>query len=239
MGENGPARTERIDRAERLLQWRFGDHDLLLRALTHRSVGEPHNERLEFLGDALLDAIIAEVLYRRFPDVREGRMTLWRATLVNGEMLASLMRDRQMEACLIAGDGEARQVRDSDPVLADTFEALVAAIYLDNGFVACQEFVLEWYGEHLDRDKLLATRQNAKSRLQERVQAQGMPPPVYNVLENRADDGDRQVTVRCQIAPLGAPPRRVEARAADRRRAEQQAAGAMLDLLEQDSGGAR
>ena len=218
----------RLGRAESQIGHRFRNRQLLLRALTHRSSGPAHNERLEFFGDALLDAIIAEALYRRFPDEREGNLSGWRAALVNGRALASLMRERAMDECLVLGRSIQR-IHDSPSVLANAFEALVAAVYLDAGYAACRSFVLGWYGERLDAERLLNLDADAKTRLQKRMQALGLALPCYVVLTPRPFGASRRIAVRCEIVVPGQGQYQTTASAGTRRDAEQLAAAALLD----------
>ena len=126
----------------------FADPALLERALTHRSAGAVHNERLEFLGDALVGAIVAEALYARWPKAAEGELTRARAELVRESSLATLARKLELGARIQLGPGEMKSGgHRRDSILADAFEAVVGAIYLDAGFEACRAAVLPWFAE--------------------------------------------------------------------------------------------
>ena len=160
------------------LPYRFRDPALAQLALTHRSIGKPNNERLEFLGDALLGAIIAEMLYEVHPKASEGELSRLRAQLVNGQALAVLARELELGDELKLGPGELKSGgfrRDS--ILADAFEALVAAVYLDGGFDACRDVIRGWFGERIAA--LRRSSKDAKTRLQEWLQAGGWPLPDY------------------------------------------------------------
>ena len=220
--------TARLRRAERLLGRRFGDRQLLLQALTHRSSGDAHNERMEFLGDALLDAVIAEALYQRFPDEREGRLTAWRGALVNGRALAEIMRERNMHECLVLGPSIQR-IRHSPSILGNAFEAIVAAVYLDAGFAACRDFVLAWYAGRLEPAHLREIgHDDAKTRLQKRVQALGVGLPKYTMLAPCPDGASTRVAVHCEVSLRDARRLRASATAGTRQDAEQRAAEALL-----------
>ena len=164
---------------------RFGDQALRDQALRHRSAGAPHNERLEFLGDALVNLIVAEALYARWPDADEGGLTRARAALVRESALAVVARDLDLGPALRLGPGEmptGGHRRDS--ILADAVEAMIAAIYLDCGFERCRAAVLPWFESAIAAlpppHKL---GKDAKTRLQEWAQGKGHEPPLYVEVE--------------------------------------------------------
>jgi ribonuclease-3 len=213
------------------LNYRFRDPVLAQLALTHRSIGKPNNERLEFLGDALLGAIIAEMLYEAHPKASEGELSRLRAQLVNGQALALVARELELGDELKLGPGELKSGgfrRDS--ILADAFEALVAAVYLDAGFEACREVVRGLFGERIAA--LRRSSKDAKTRLQEWLQAGGWPLPQYELTASHGEDHAKTFDVSCAISePL---PVQAEARGVSRRAAEQDAAETVLNqLLEQ------
>lgn len=213
------------------LNYRFRDQALAQLALTHRSIGKPNNERLEFLGDALLGAIIAELLYEVHPKSNEGELSRLRAQLVNGQALAVLARELELGDELKLGPGELKSGgfrRDS--ILADTFEALVAAVYIDGGFDACREAVRELFAERVVA--LRRSSKDAKTRLQEHLQAGGWPLPSYELTASHGEDHAKTFDVSCTIGePL---PLTAECRGGSRRAAEQDAAEIVLNqLLEQ------
>lgn len=213
------------------LNYRFRDPALAELALTHRSMGKPNNERLEFLGDALLGAIIAEMLYEVHPKASEGELSRLRAQLVNGQALAVVARELELGDGLKLGPGELKSGgfrRDS--ILADAFEATLAAVYLDGGFDACREVTRQLFAERIAA--LHRSSKDAKTRLQEWLQAKGLPLPRYELLASHGDDHAKTFDVSCAIdEPLAFV---AEAHGGNRRAAEQDAAEAVLGhLLEQ------
>jgi ribonuclease III len=210
------------------LNYRFRDSTLATLALTHRSAGKPNNERMEFLGDALLGAIVAEMLYETHPKATEGEMSRLRAQLVNGQALAEVARELELGDRLKLGSGELKSGgfrRDS--ILADAFEALVAAVYLDGGFDACRETVRGLFADRVAA--LPRSSKDAKTRLQEWLQAQGWPLPQYELVATQGEDHARIFDVNCVVAE----PMAVTAmgRGSSRRLAEQDAAETVLGRL--------
>jgi ribonuclease-3 len=213
------------------LNYRFRDPAWAELALTHRSVGKPNNERLEFLGDALLGAIIAEMLFEFHPKSNEGELSRLRAQLVNGPARAVLARELALGDALKLGPGELKSGgfrRDS--ILADAFEALIAAVYLDGGFDACRDTVRGLFEERITA--LRRSSKDAKTRLQEWLQAKGLPLPQYELTASHGDDHAKTFDVSCTIdEPLSFT---AEAHGGNRRAAEQDAAEIVLNrLLEQ------
>jgi ribonuclease-3 len=208
--------------------------DLHRMALTHRSAQQDNNERLEFLGDAVLGMVIAEELFRRFPDADEGDLSRLRARLVSSAPLAQIGADIGIGPMLRLGSGELRTGgfrRES--ILADATEALFAAVYLEGGLDEARALIIRLYGTQLASLRLEAGLKDAKTRLQELLQGRGEPLPEY-VLESAEGDPHEQVfSVRCQ-ARLAGGELVMEAKGSgsSRRRAEQQAAEAVLDKLE-------
>ena len=197
-------------------------------ALTHRSVGKPNNERLEFLGDALLGVMVAELLYEAHPHASEGELSRLRAQLVNGQALAVIGRELELGDELRLGPGELKSGgfrRDS--ILADAFEALLAAVYLDGGFNACREVVRQLFGERVA--SIPRSSKDAKTRLQEWLQARGLPLPQYELKEAHGEDHAKVFDVRCTIAE----PKAISAdgRGGSRRAAEQDAAETVFRQL--------
>ncbi|MEZ5462185.1 ribonuclease III [Dokdonella sp.] len=204
---------------------RFSDSLLLEQALTHRSAGRRNNERLEFLGDALLNLIVAEAIYERFPKASEGEMTRLRASLVNGAALAELAREEDIGESLKLGPGELKTGgfrRDS--ILADTFEALIAAIYLDAGWNSCRERVIHLFSSRLENADV-KTSKDAKTTLQELLQAHALALPAYELVTTHGDDHDKEFEVDCTISALGLS---TLGRGSSRRAAEQAAADSIL-----------
>lgn len=210
------------------LPYHFRDPSLAALALTHRSAGKPNNERMEFLGDALLGAIIAEMLYETHPKAAEGDMSRLRAQLVNGQALAVVARDLELGDQLKLGSGELKSGgyrRDS--ILADAFEALVAAIYLDGGFDACRTVVRTLFADRIAA--LPHASKDAKTRLQEWLQAQGWPLPQYELVATEGEEHARIFEVHCIVSqPMTV---KEAGRGSSRRLAEQDAAEVVLNRL--------
>ncbi|MGA7986728.1 MAG: ribonuclease III [Burkholderiales bacterium] len=216
---------------ESRLGYRFRDAALLDQALTHRSYGSPHNERLEFLGDGVLDCVVAELLYCRFPSSSEGKLTRLRAGLVREETLCELARKLALGNHLRLGEGELASPGGPRPsILADAMEAVFGAVLLDGGYEAARETVLAVYGdalEELDPDR---TGKDAKSRLQEYLQGRHRSLPEYRVTATLGAAHLQTFEVECVVAELGL---RAMGSGTTRQRAEQQAAEGMLRELGQ------
>ena len=214
---------------------RFADPELLRQALTHRSAAARNNERLEFLGDALLGAIVAEALHRRFPKADEGALTRARSRLVREAQLAQLAREQSLGERLILGPGELKSGgHRRDSILADALEALIAAIHLDAGFETCRQRVLDLMEPLLQAlPPALKAPKDAKTRLQEWLQARQLGLPSYPLLATYGEDHDKRFEVACRVAAFALES---TATAGSRREAEQQAAAEVLAcLLEQHS----
>lgn len=211
---------------------RFSQPALLAQALTHRSAGSPHNERLEFLGDSLVNLFIAEALYTRWPQADEGALTRTRAELVRESALAPIARELELGARLTLGPGEMKSGgHRRDSILADALEAVVAAIYLDAGFEVCRDRVLPWFeGAMAALPPPHKVGKDAKTRLQEWLQGRQKPLPVYALLEESGEEHARSFTVSCTVVE---PPLRSEGAGHSRRAAEQVAAEAALQQIEQ------
>lgn len=210
------------------LDYRFRDPALAELALTHRSAGRPNNERMEFLGDALLGAVVGEMLFDAHPRASEGELSRLRAQLVNGQALAVVARELELGDGLKLGSGELKSGgfrRDS--ILADAFEALVAAVYLDGGFDACRDAVRGLFAQRVA--DLPKSSKDAKTRLQEWLQARGLPLPVYELAGSHGEDHAKVFEVTCNIAEPA--PLRAAASGPSRRAAEQDAAEIVLGQL--------
>ncbi|TPE52859.1 ribonuclease III [Maribrevibacterium harenarium] len=209
----------------------FADLGLLELALTHRSFGGKNNERLEFLGDSILNYVIAEDLFHRFPKAKEGELSRLRASLVKGDTLAELAREFGLGDYLKLGAGELKSGgfrRDS--ILADAVEGIIGAIYLDAGMDVCREHILAWYRQRLDATSLKIVTKDAKTRLQEYLQARRHGLPQYDVVDIVGDPHDQTFFVHCQVELLDEP---IKGKGNSRRIAEQNAAAKALKLLDQ------
>ncbi|WP_313461228.1 ribonuclease III [Stenotrophomonas sp.] len=209
----------------------FNDPGLLQQALTHRSAGTPNNERLEFLGDSIVNMMVAQALYQRWPKADEGALTRARAELVREGALAVIARSLELGDRLTLGPGEMKSGgHRRDSILADALEAVVAAIYLDAGFAACQAVVLPWFTASMEA--LPATgrpEKDPKTRLQEWLQARQKALPQYELVSESGDDHAKTFRVRCGVTE---PAVSTEGEGASRRLAEQQAAAAALEQLD-------
>lgn len=215
------------------LGYAFEAPDLLDQALTHRSRGSRNNERLEFLGDAVLGFIVAELLYQAEPDAHEGRLTRLRAHLVRRETLAAIARDLSLGECLRLGAGELKSGgRRRDSILADAFEAVIGAVYLDAGLTPCRRILGGLYRDRLESAAREMGLKDAKTRLQESLQARGLALPRYTVVRLEGAPHDQQFTVECLVDGMPAP---VTGKGASRRKAEQDAAGRALEALDADA----
>ncbi len=218
------------EKLSRILGYEFQDRGLLEIALTHRSASSDNNERLEFLGDAVLGSVIAEQLYRRFPNAAEGELSRLRATLVRKETLAEVARSLDLGGFLRLGSGEMKSGGSRrDSILADALESIIAAIYLDRGIEPCHGFILKIYDErmmNLSKEEVL---KDPKTRLQEYMQANRMELPNYEIVEIFGKDHAQIFSVQCQAPSMG---RTSTGKGSSRRRAEQSAAQSMLEELD-------
>ncbi|CAH0990414.1 Ribonuclease 3 [Sinobacterium norvegicum] len=214
---------------ERRLGHQFEDKSLMELALTHRSCGNTNNERLEFLGDSLLGVFIAEALFLRFPEAKEGQLSRLRSSLVKGETLAKIAREFDIGDCLNLGSGELKSGgfrRES--ILADSVEALIGAIYLDSDMATCKEHVLRWYAERLQQTSLERSGKDAKTLLQELLQSRKHALPVYQMKDVTGEAHEQTFSICCQHKLLKQPTIGV---GSSRRQAEQQAAQLALEIL--------
>ena len=213
------------------LGYTFKDSSLAELALTHRSKGVENNERLEFLGDSILSLVISEDLYQRFPQAKEGKLSRLRARIVKGATLAEVARDFDLGDFLLLGSGELKSGgHKRDSILADVVEALIGAIYLDAGIEAARERVLAWFATRLDNLTLEDPIKDPKTQLQEIQQASGSRLPKYEVLSVDGPTNEQVFTVTCFIPEIETA---VTATGSSRRNAEQTAAAAVLEQLQQ------
>jgi ribonuclease-3 len=221
---NKPARLQRI------LGYEFSDPDLLGLALAHRSVGNRNNERLEFLGDSIVNHVIAEALYEKFPQAREGELSRLRASLVKGETLAELARELNLGEYLELGPGEKKSGgHRRATILADAFEAIAGAILLDSDVERCRSILLQYFSSRLDALDSAVTEKDPKTRLQEFLQGRGRPLPEYSLVQVTGDDHHQHFEISCKLAK---PQKNYGGHGSSRRKAEQAAATAALTELE-------
>lgn len=222
---------------EHLLSRTVDDLGLYAQALTHRSLlrGDPEsylysNERLEFLGDALIDFVVAEVLYRRFDDRNEGYLTRLRAKIVSGKALARYARRLDLGPHLfLSENAERTQGRENPSILADAFEALVGALYMDQGMMAARRFVEDEVLAAIDFEQVATQEENYKSLLLEQMQAEGRAQPTYRVIAEDGPGHDKTFTVEALVddTPYG------RGTAGSKKTAEQYAAREALEHFRQ------
>ena len=222
-----------MDKAERwldkTLQYRFDDQGLFARALTHRSAKGRNNERLEFLGDAILDFVISEALFRLRPQADEGDLSRLRSALVKDSTLAAIAAELDIGEHLILGSGERKTGgHRRQSILADALEALFGAIYLDAGFDVTKSIIDRIYAERLDSLPEATELRDPKTRLQEWLQARKFALPVYDLVEVTGKDHKQRFSVTCTVEEMSQTTR---GESASRRSAEQQAARRMLEVL--------
>ena len=219
----------RLDALQRRIGYRFTDAQLLTRALTHRSFGADHNERLEFLGDAVLSLAISGLLFERFAGSDEGDLTRVRAHLVREDSLHREAVQLGLPEVLNLGEGEARGGgAQRASILADALEALLGATFLDGGFDAARALVKGLFGEVIQTTDVASWSKDAKTELQEWLQARKLSVPVYRIAATRGQAHAQTFEVECAVAQLGLT-ELGEGRS--RRSAEQEAARRMLGKL--------
>ena len=214
---------------ERRIAHRFKDPTLLKQALTHRSFGSPHNERLEFLGDALLNFVIARLLFQQFTALPEGDLSRLRAGLVNQHALSELAASLSLGDHLRLGEGELKSGGFRRPsILADAFEALIGAIFLDGGFAAAEKVLADLYRPLLAAiDPQASGNRDPKTRLQEYLQGRRLALPQYSIVSVIGEAHEQLFRVECAIAELSI---RSRGEGPTRRAAEQKAAQNAYDL---------
>lgn len=218
----------------KLLQERLGytfqKPDLLMQALTHRSHSKKNNERLEFLGDSVLNCTVAEMLYERYSDLDEGDLSRVRANLVKQQALYEIAQALQLSDCLRLGEGELKSGGFKRPsILADSFEAIVGAIFLDSGFEASKKVLRKWYSQILEHVDPRTLGKDDKTLLQEYLQGHQLPLPIYTVVATTGVAHNQQFEVECSIPSLKVT---LNGKGASRRAAEQAAAKLSLDAAQ-------
>jgi ribonuclease III len=218
----------------KLLQERLGytfqKPDLLMQALTHRSHSKKNNERLEFLGDSVLNCTVAEMLYERYGDLDEGDLSRVRANLVKQQALYEIAQALQLSDCLRLGEGELKSGGFKRPsILADSFEAIVGAIFLDSGFESSKKVLRKWYSQILEHVDPRTLGKDDKTLLQEYLQGHQLPLPIYTVVATTGVAHNQQFEVECSIPSLKVT---LNGKGASRRAAEQAAAKLSLDAAQ-------
>jgi len=219
----------RVEALQQRTGYRFTDPALLTRALTHRSYGTDHNERLEFLGDAVLSLVISSLLYQRFGGSDEGDLTRVRAHLVREDSLHRMALQLGLPDILRLGEGEARGggARRAS-ILADALEALIGATFLDGGFEAASAVVQALFGEIIETTDLASWSKDPKTELQEWLQGRRLPVPLYRIRATRGQAHAQTFEVECAVPALNLTE---SGEGRSRRAAEQEAARRMLDAL--------
>lgn len=222
-------RTDAVTRLERRLGYQFRDPAKADLALRHRSAGSTHNERLEFLGDAMIGLAVAEMLYAMRPELDEGDLTRMRASLVNGRALASMARELELGELLTMGTGERHgggfQRRST---LADGFEAVIGAVFLDAGYVRTHELLKRLFAAPLEALPDPEQLKDPKTRLQELLQGRGLALPAYSVVGSSGPDHAREFRAECRVPELALA---AHGRGSSRRAAEQAAAAEVISRL--------
>lgn len=222
-----------LSQFQQRIDYQFVEKKLLKRALTHRSFGTPNNERLEFLGDSILGAIIGHYLFEAYPKAAEGQLTRLRSSLVRGDTLAEVARELEIGELLIMGEGELKSGgRDRDSLLADAVESIIGAVYLEAGFAVCQRFVLRCYQSRLAAIVIDKPLKDPKTELQEMLQAKGKALPEYTIIDTEGKSHNQLITVSCVIAGVSEP---FVATAKNRKQAEKLAAASAITTLRDKS----
>lgn len=222
-------RIAKLKTLSKKIGYQYQDLAILQHALTHRSVGAKNNERLEFLGDSLVNFMIADILFHQYSNLPEGDMSRVRAHLVKGDTLAVIGREYNLSDYLVLGPGELKSGgfrRDS--IIADAVEAIIASVYEDGGLDACRELVDRFYAARLENLNPKNIGKDPKTRLQEWLQSRNQPLPEYSIITVNGAAHAQEFTVCCFVEKLNT---KFEATASNRRKAEQKAAEAALTAL--------
>ncbi|MFZ7164540.1 ribonuclease III [Avibacterium avium] len=225
--------TKNLERLQRKIGYQFQDINWLKQALTHRSAAKNHNERLEFLGDAILNYTIADALYQQFPKCNEGELSRMRATLVREPTLAQLARAFELGDYMQLGPGELKSGgfrRES--ILADCVEAIIGAISLDQDLPTSTQVTRKWYQDLLKNIKPGENQKDPKTRLQEYLQGARLPLPSYEVINIKGEAHNQTFTVECRVENIKKIDRTFIGVGSSRRKAEQAAAEQILKILD-------
>ncbi|HEY5646993.1 MAG TPA: ribonuclease III [Pseudomonadales bacterium] len=223
------SKSDALARLQARLNYHFNDRALLEQALTHKSHSRQHNERLEFLGDAVLGCVVAEALYRQHPGLAEDSLTLLRAQLVKKDTLSGIAVELGLGEFLRLGSGERKSGgRQRGSILADALEAVIGAVSLDGGIEAARLLVHNVYGARLEGIDSDSVSKDSKTTLQELLQARSLPLPRYEVIATAGSEHKRTFTVSCLVEDLQLE---TTGRGSSRRAAEKAAAEAMIGRL--------
>ncbi len=218
-----------ISALEKKLGYEFKQPNLLQLALTHRSKGSEHNERLEFLGDGVVNFVIAEILFHQFQKATEGDLSRWRATLVNRDTLAEVAKKFDLGPHLLLGPGEMRSGgSERSSILSCAMEAVIGAVYLDGGYQAAHDCIAAWFEDLLHSLSSPSSHKDPKTLLQEYVQSHRYDLPTYTVESIEGEAHQQLFVVSCQIEGVSG---KTLGRGTSRRRAEQEAAQGMLEVI--------
>ena len=225
--------NRQIEQIEKILNYHFNDNSLLELVLTHRSFQGKNNERLEFLGDSILNFIIAEFLFQKFTLLPEGDLSRLRSQLVKSATLSEIGILLKLGDYLILGEGELKSSGWRRPsILADSVEAIIGAIFIDGGISAASDLILRWFKDRIDAINPDNIQKDSKSVLQELLQAKKIALPEYNIVSIEGEDHCQHFRVSCSIPTLGLS---IEGDGSSRKIAEQCAAEDMLEKLKKDS----
>ena len=221
-----------IQSLEKILDYNFNDKNLLELALTHRSFQGKNNERLEFLGDSILNFIIAELLFKKFNALPEGDLSRLRSQLVKSATLSEIGILLNLGDYLILGEGELKSSGWRRPsILADSVEAIIGAVFIDGGIKASHNLIINWFKDRIDSINPNDIEKDSKSLLQELLQAKKIPLPDYDVISIEGEAHCQYFKVSCTISKLGVI---IEGEGSSRKIAEQGAAEEMLKKLKKD-----
>lgn len=222
-------KISKINILQRKLGYQFSQKNLLLQALTHKSFSDQHNERLEFLGDAILNYVIANLLYHKYNNINEGEMSRIRSNLVCSRTLVKLAKEFDLGNYIQLGQGELKNggyKRES--ILANTIEALIGSIFLDSNIKTIELLICQWYSMRLIDSNLKDKQKDPKTRLQEFLQHHRLPLPIYYLNNITGQDHDQMFMINCHVSELNYP---IIGFGSSRRKAEQSAAEIALQEL--------
>jgi len=218
-----------LERLQKKLGVKFDKPSLLEQALTHRSIGNSNNERLEFLGDSILGFVVADKIYQKFPEADEGIMSRLRANIVNGDSLADVATSLRLGEELLLGPGELKSGgRNRPSILSDAVEAIIGAIYKDDSLLAAQAWIEKHFANKLNALSTQAAIKDPKTRLQEYLQSRGEQVPDYKLMSTTGLDHNQLFTVECCVAIIN---QTFTASASSRKKAEQKSAHKVLEKL--------